>query len=386
MRWWTPAKVDGLLALALTIFAQLNLRFHLDQSTTYGPAFATEMTTAAATGVLALRRRAPLPTMVAVAAAVGGPELFTRLTFTLWGDFLPMLVAAYSVARYTERRAAWTGLAMAVLTVVVVMLRVPEAGTTANIPFAAIPLAAMFTVGRVLRRREHGHREERARAERLEREQDAAVAAAISDERSRIARELHDIVAHCVSVMVVQAGAAEDLLDRDPDKARAPLALVQVTGQQAVTELSRMLGLLRDSSSSPDLVPQPGTAELAELARHMTEIGLPVELSVHGTPRPLPPGHALTVYRIVQEALTNSLKHASPTTATVALRYDDQSVEVDVRDTGRATPGPTTAAVAVGHGLIGMRERVNLFAGTLNIGENPGGGFAVRACLPVEAL
>jgi signal transduction histidine kinase len=151
-------------------------------------------------------------------------------------------------------------------------------------------------------------------------------------------------------------------------------------------ELSRMLGLLRDSSSSPDLVPQPGTAELAELVRHMTEIGLPVELSVHGTPRPLPPGHALTVYRIVQEALTNSLKHASPTTATVALRYDDQSVEVDVRDTGRATPGPATAAVAVGHGLIGMRERVNLFAGTLNIGENPGGGFAVRACLPVEAL
>jgi signal transduction histidine kinase len=385
MRWWTPARADGLLALVLTAFGQLNLRIHLDGSATYGPAFGSAVATAAATGVLALRRRAPLLTMVSVAAAVAGPELFTRLTFTLWGGFLPLLVAAYSVARHAERRAAWTGLAVAVLCAVVVMLRVPEAGTTANIPFAVIPLASVFAAGRVLRRREHGHHEERARAERLEQERDAAVAAAISDKRSRIAQELHDIVTHCVSVMVVQAGAAEDLLDRDSDKARRPLALVQETGRQAVGELSRMLGLLRGSADSPDLVPQPGTAEVAELVRHMTEVGLPVELSVHGTPRPLPPGHALTLYRIVQEALTNSLKHAAPTTATVALRYGDQSVEVDVRDTGRAAPRPPEVTAAVGHGLIGMRERVNLYAGTLTTGQSPDGGFAVRACLPVKA-
>jgi len=276
MRWWTPARADGLLALVLTAFGQLNLRIHLDESTMYSPAFGSAVATAAATGVLALRRRAPLLTMVSVAAA-------------------------------------------------------------------------------------------------------------ISDERSRIARELHDIVAHCVSVMVIQAGAAEDLLDRDPDNARTPLALVQETGRQAVGELSRMLGLLRGSADSPDLGPQPGTADLAELVRHMTEIGLPVELSVYGTPRPLPPGHALTLYRIVQEALTNSLKHAAPTTATVALRYGDQSVEADVCDTGRAAPRTPAVTAGVGHGLIGMRERVNLYAGTLTTGQSPDGGFAVRACLPVEA-
>jgi len=163
MRWWTPARADGLLALVLTAFGQLNLRIHLDGSATYGPAFGSAVATAAATGVLALRRRAPLLTMVSVAAAVAGPELFTRLTFTLWGGFLPLLVAAYSVARHAERRAAWTGLAVAVLCAVVVMLRVPEAGTTANIPFAVIPLASVVH-GTVRRTRDVGYGVVRERA------------------------------------------------------------------------------------------------------------------------------------------------------------------------------------------------------------------------------
>ena len=134
--------------------------------------------------------------------------------------------------------------------------------------------------------------------------------------------------------MVVQAGAAEDLLDRDPGAAKAPLASVQETGRQAVTELSRMLGLLRGDRAEPTLRPQPGTAQLAELVRHMGEIGLPAEVAVDGQPRPLPPAVELTLYRVVQEALTNALKHASPTTARVALRYAKSIVEVDVQNTG----------------------------------------------------
>lgn len=384
MRWWTPVRRDALLALVLTVFGQLDLRYQIDNSAPHGPAFAVAVATAVATGAVALRRRAPMVALAAVVVAVAGPDLFGRFTFTLWGDFLAMLIVLFSVARYTGRRSAWTGAALVSGTAVLVMVRVPEAGSPANIPFAFIPLSLVFAAGLVLRHREQRLDAERARAERLERERDAAVAAAVTDERSRIARELHDIVAHCVSVMVVQAGAAEDLLDRDPDKARAPLASVQDTGRQAVAELSRMLGLLRGKPGEPGLLPQPGTTELAELVRHTTEIGLPVEFRVEGTPRELPPGMALSVYRIAQEALTNSLKHAAPTTATVTLRYREQSVEVEVRDSGRAVPAAPAGTPTVGHGLIGMRERVRLFAGTLDVGPDPGGGFAVRACLPVE--
>jgi signal transduction histidine kinase len=184
--------------------------------------------------------------------------------------------------------------------------------------------------------------------------------------------------------MVVQAGAAEDLLDRDPQQARAPLQSVQDTGRQAVGELRRMLGLLRGESARLALKPQPGTADLADLVDHMAEIGLPVELTVEGLARPLPPGVDLTVYRIVQEALTNALKHAAPTTAHVVLHYDDQSVRVTVRDTGQAGRSGGAGANRVGHGLIGMRERVGLYGGTLKTAAVPGAGFTVTARLPLQ--
>jgi signal transduction histidine kinase len=229
----------------------------------------------------------------------------------------------------------------------------------------------------VLRARARSHSDDRARARRLE--------AALAEERSRIARELHDIIAHCVSVMVVQAGAAEDLLDRDPARARAPLRSVQETGRQAVGELHRMLGLLRGEGARPALAPQPGTADLAELTGHMAAVGLPVELTVEGPERPLPPGVDLAVYRIVQEALTNALKHAAPTTARVVLRYDERSVRVSVHDTGRAGARAGTDPDRLGHGLLGMRERVGLYGGTLATGRTGDGGFAVTASLPLEA-
>ncbi len=376
---------DALLALAIACFAQADLAFRLDDSTPYGPMPAVVASTLVATSILALRRVTPLATAVILAVAIAGPMLVTPLTITLWGDFLPILVATYSVARHSVPARAFIGVAAIGVGLVVVFLRNPESGTVGNIPFVAVPLAVCFVAGRVLRARARSHSDDRARARQLEAEREEAIRVTLADERARIARELHDIVAHCVSVMVVQAGAAEDLLDRDPQKARAPLRSVQETGRQAVGELGRMLGLLRGERAQLALKPQPGTADLAELVDHMAAIGLPVELTVEGSDRPLPPGVDLTVYRIVQEALTNVLKHAAPTTAHVRLHYDDQSVRVSIRDTGR-TGGPGGADTnRVGHGLIGMRERVGLYGGSLETAGTPGGGFTVTAQLPLEA-
>ncbi|MGI5245924.1 sensor histidine kinase [Dactylosporangium sp. CA-139066] len=391
-RAWLRRRPAGLLpdvlfGLAVAGFAQIDLVYGLDNSTPYGPRPAVVAVTLAATLVLALRRVAPLFTAAVVGVAIGAPMLVTPLTVTIWGDFLPILVAGYSVARHSERARAAVGAGAILAGLVVVFLRNPESGTVGNLPFVAVPLAACFIAGRVLRARARSQSDDRDRARRLEAEREDAIHAALAEERARIARELHDIVAHCVSVMVVQAGAAEDLLDRDPMRARAPLRSVQETGQQAVAELGRMLGLLRGERGRLALKPQPGTADLAELVEHMAGIGLPVELAVEGPERPLPPGVDLTVYRIVQESLTNALKHAAPTTARVVLRYDEQSVAVSVRDTGRAgaTGGRGAGAQRVGHGLIGMRERVGLYGGTLDTAAAPGAGFTVTACLPLQA-
>jgi signal transduction histidine kinase len=376
---------DALVALAITCFAQVDLVYHLDNSTPYGPMPAVVASTLVATSVLALRRVTPLATAAVVAVAIAAPMLATALTVTLWGDLLPILLATFSVARHSEWVRASLGAVTVVAGLVVVFLRNPESGTVGNIPFVAVPLAVCFVAGRVLRARAHSHSHDRARARQLEAEREEAIRAALAEERARIARELHDIVAHCVSVMVVQAGAAEDLLDRDPQKARAPLRSVQETGRQAVGELGRMLGLLRGQRVQLALKPQPGTAELVELVDHMAEIGLPVELTVQGAARPLPPGVELTVYRVVQEALTNTLKHAAPTTARVALYYDDQSVQVSVRDAGRTGGSGEADPMRVGHGLIGMRERVGLYGGSFEAAGTPGDGFTVTARLPLEA-
>jgi signal transduction histidine kinase len=370
---------DVLLAVALTVFAQLDLRFNIEAATHYGSEVVAALVTAVATLALAFCRRAPLATACVVAVAVAGPQLFGVLTIQLWGDFVPVLVAAYAVARHASAGRAAVGAAAIAIALVVVMIRVPVVGTTANIPFTWVPLLLAGAAGRVLRAREHRHAMVSDRAQQLEADRDATVRAALAEERERIARELHDIVAHCVSVMVVQAGAAEDLLDRDPRSARPPLQSIQETGRQAVGELSRMLGLLRGRHASPARAPQPGTAQLSDLVTQMDAAGLPVRLDVEGTPRPLPPGVELAGFRIVQEALTNTLKHAGPATASVCLRYGERTLEVEIVDDGRG--GHVNGH---GHGLIGMRERVTLYGGVLDAGPLPDGGFAVRARLPVE--
>jgi signal transduction histidine kinase len=369
---------DVALAVALTAIAQLDLRLDFDNSTRFGPMWAAVVCSLVATAALSFRRRAPLATMLVVAAAVAGPQLVTVLTITLWGHFAPLLVAAYSVARHGDRRSADGGLAVAVAALVVLILRVPSLSTPDNIPFAFVPLAVVTAVGRGLRRRDASHAALALEAGRLAADREAWARDAVAVEQARIARELHDVVAHCVSVMVIQAGAAEDLLDRDPAAAREPLQAVQRTGQQAVAELGHMLGLLRADAQPEALVPQPGVAQLPELVAQVRDAGLTVAVDIVGIPRDVPPGIDVALYRLAQEALTNVLKHARGARASVVLRFEADAVALSVHDDGRPATGS-----GQGHGLIGMRERVALYGGTLVAGPREDSGWAVDAVLPL---
>jgi signal transduction histidine kinase len=323
---------------------------------------------------VAWRRTDPVAaTAVVVAVLLAGAAL-QRGKFVPYTESLVAFVLAYSCGARAPLRSGLlaVGALMVAIQVSVGFSEFP------NVEIAITVLPPLW-VGRQLRRRRDLVTALAARTHELEVEQDAFVRLSVRRERARIARELHDIVAHSVSVMVVQAGAAEDLLDRDPQGARPPLLSIQESGRQAVADLSRMLGLLRSEDAALARAPQPGTAQLAELVAQMDKVGLPVSLTTEGTPRDLTPGVELAGFRIVQEALTNTLKHAGPATAAVRLRYADDAVEIEVVDDGRG--GRVNGN---GHGLIGMRERVTLYGGTLDAGPRPGGGFAVRARLPLE--
>ncbi len=238
-----------------------------------------------------------------------------------------------------------------------------------------LPVAVAWLVGGYIR-------ELRERASRAEREREERAASAAAAERTRIARELHDIVAHNVSVMVVQAEAADEMLERNrPERARTPVRTIEETGRAALVDMRRLLGLLRDGEVRPSLGPQPGIANLDLLLVKVRESGLPVELVVEGEPEPLPPGVDLSAFRIVQEALTNALKYAGPAHARVLVRFAPDALELEVVDNGAGASGDGARG---GHGLLGMRERVALYGGELETGQGGDGGFRVHARLPLE--
>jgi signal transduction histidine kinase len=205
---------------------------------------------------------------------------------------------------------------------------------------------------------------------------------AVADEQARIARELHDVVAHSVSVIVVQAAAADDVFEARPDQARASLRSIERTGREALGELRRLLGGMRPVGDANPSGPQPGLDRIEELAEPVRAGGLEVDVRHEGEPGPLPAGVDLSAYRIVQEALTNVLRHAQATRAEVVLRYGADQLEVEVRDDGRITIGNGDGS---GHGLIGMRERAAMLGGSLDAGPLPGGGYRVHARLPLGA-
>jgi signal transduction histidine kinase len=235
--------------------------------------------------------------------------------------------------------------------------------------------ATPWFAGRVTRSR-------RQRIASLELEQEQRTQIALSEERARIARELHDVVAHSVGVIVVQAQGGRRVIHRDPARAEEALATIEDTARTALAEMRRSLGVLRGRDEEAARAPQPGVGELAELITSARSSGLEVDLAVEGTERPLPQGVDLSAYRIVQEALTNAVKHAGATRGQVTLRYGERELEIEVKDDGR---GPAEGAgQGAGHGLIGMRERVATHAGELQTGAAPDGGFVVRAILPLS--
>ena len=340
-----------------------------------GPHWAEALGYGLAAVALIIRRVQPLRCLLLVCgvmalefAVFGAPEGMGVMT-------APM-IAVYTVANREERRRALVGLA-AVLALGVAWLAFDP---VQRLPLQYVqgtawmsPWIIAWLLGAYLRTR-------RLYAQGLVRERQERELTAVAEERNRIARELHDVVGHSVSLMTVQASAVRRLMRPDQAKERAALETVEAAGREALTEMRRMVGVLRSGDAPPDLAPPPTLDQLGGLAETFRHAGLDVVLETAGEPVPLPPGLDLTAYRLVQEALTNTLRHAEATRVAVCVRYADDALTIDVRDDGHGPNGSSP-----GTGLLGMRERVAVYGGTLRAGAADGGGFELRAELPLVA-
>ncbi|MEU8628705.1 sensor histidine kinase [Streptomyces sp. NPDC048669] len=343
--------------------------------------------------VVALRRRAP-EKMLLLAIAMGVVQLVFGVRPTT-ANFA-MLVITFTVATVGERWASRLALTCSLCAAGLSQIRWPneEPDGWAQTGFIAVvmtvPFVLAWVLGDSMRTRRAYFDQLEERASRLEREREAQSKVAVAAERARIARELHDVVAHNVSVMVVQADGAAYVMDAAPDQARQALETISSTGRQALAEMRRLLGVLRtgDVRESGEYVPQPDVEQIEDLVDQVRQSGLAVDFKIEGTPRPLPSGVELTAYRIVQEALTNTRKHGGPNAgASVRLVYFDDGLGLLVEDDGRGAAHELYedgGADGAGHGMIGMRERVGMVGGTLDAGPRPGGGFRISALLPLK--
>jgi signal transduction histidine kinase len=390
-----PRITDSVIALVLGALAILSVRLVWP---TAGPeTLASERMAIFLVGLLVApliwRRRAPLAVLAIMTAllayyyVLGMPESF-------WANNAWAL-ALYGAGAYGGER--WRNpvraVAVAVLAGVVareLMWRELHDAAASRLSLMAVGilstgviLAAVWWFGDVTRIRREREAELVERTLQLDHEREANARRAVLDERMRIARELHDVVAHHVSLMGIQAAAARRVLTRQPATAERSLACIEETSRQAVREMHRLLGFLRQEPEPESRAPQPSMRELGALIDQMRAAGLPVVLTIEGEARSLPPSVDLSAYRIVQEALTNTLKHAGPATAEVTVRYSDQDLEIEISDDGHHDSS-LAAHSSSGKGLVGMRERVSLLGGRLQIGANAEAGFAVRAYLPLH--
>jgi signal transduction histidine kinase len=320
-----------------------------------------------ASAPLAVRRRAPLP----VLGVVSGATVVLALAGNGGAGDTALALASYTVAAHEPwRRVATFGIPLALVGASVSQVAAQTHHNWVEVVTGlTVAVGLPILIGRIVFNRRR----------RLVLDRESAAREAVTLERTRIARELHDVVAHAMSVMIVQAGAARTVVDRDPNAALDAIAQVEQTGRAGLAEMRRLIGVLTDDGQAGSTAPMPGLAQLDPLLDTVRSAGLPVELFRTGTARELPAGADLAAYRVIQESLTNALKHAGPASARVALDYTSDRVTIEVADDGR---GPS-AEPGVGHGLIGMRERVGLFGGTLETSARPGGGFVVHAEIPV---
>jgi signal transduction histidine kinase len=328
---------------------------------------------------LAVRRRLPLVSLVAALALIEISNAVDRPLANAGAFMFGIVLALYSCGRYARGRAA---LASGVLMLVGIPLAAIEPGqpfSPGDLPFFIVFFGGPWITGRVIRHRQERERSLVGRAAELEVERDAKARDAVIEERARIARELHDVVAHAISVIVLQARGGRRMLEDDPEDTRDALDAIEHAGEQALAEMRRLLGMLRRSDEQIGLAPAPRVKQIDELVAQVTATGLPVDVTVEGEPFELPPGIDVSAYRIVQEALTNALKHAGPARAHVILRYRPNDLEIEVLDDG---PG-TGNGGGSGNGIVGIRERVAVYGGELESGGRPEGGYAVRARLPL---
>jgi signal transduction histidine kinase len=362
-----PVKLDLIVAGVLAITSELEAWF--------GSTGGRERLVVAIAGPLmastvAVRRRYPAAAGIAAALIADVVAIAWKPPNTV-SFGVAWLCSIYALTVWTTPRLFAIGAALLALPpLVAVAVRGEPKGA---VSFTVITLVVMLLVRRVV-----GDRERRAQI--AERERDLVAREAVVEERARIARELHDVIAHHVSMIVLQAGAERRVLDAANASTHEVLETVERTGRSALTEMRRLLGMLRGDAHEP-LMPQPGLRDVPILVTQLREAGLPVELNVEGERQELPTGIELSAYRIVQEALTNALKHAGEARASVNIRYGSDSLELEIADDGAGASAPVPSG---GHGLLGMRERVALYGGRLDAGRRPSGGFVVRVLLPIR--
>ncbi|ADP80438.1 sensor histidine kinase [Pseudofrankia inefficax] len=374
----TPVPLPG-VKLPVDIVTQM------DAGTHWALAVGAALTAAP----LLVRRRYPLAAFCSVVVAILVFHLCADSPVAAEALSLTCLIAGYSAARYSPyRTGALTAVVVGALLIAPVTFRGILTIKGVYVPFLVlVPLGLAANAIHTWKQRALG----------LEAGQEATTRLAVERERSRIARELHDVVTHNVSVMVVQAGAARKVIDVAPDAAREALLAVEAGGRAAMAELRHVMGLLTlatdgmatdgmatdgpDAAGGGDLAPQPGLGQVEALAGRVRDTGVPVRLTLAGQPRPLPPGVDLAAYRVVQEALTNTVKHAAGASVAITIGYTDDAVSVEVTDTGGLATAPADAGS--GRGLIGLRERLAVYGGTLRAEKADTGGYQVRAVIPL---
>jgi signal transduction histidine kinase len=368
--------IDRLLVLLIGTIGAIDV---LTSNALEGPRLANLVALEAIVLTVLWRRSRPLLALACVMGGLVGMQLALTPPPDLFAAVIMLLAVNYSTGAHLDARPALLGLVLGAGTVLVVAAVYDPNDVVFPVAFFCV---VPWLVGRTLRNQTRLARELAEKAEHAAHAREEEERRASAAERSRIARELHDVLAHNLSVMVVQAGAARRIVARDPERAAEAAELIEQTGREALAELRRLFGPVRRGEAEP-LAGTPSLARVDRLAQRARDAGLPVELRIEGEPVGLPTGVDLAAYRVVQEALTNSLKHAGSARAQVHVRYEPWEVVIEVEDDGVGPGGDgTLSGAGGGHGLVGMRERVQLYGGVFHAGRRRGGGFAVRARLP----
>ena len=359
------------VVFALEVLLEADTAGHRAASALVGVAFGAS---------LVVRRRLPVVALLVGLAVIELDNTVLKGLAEAGAFLVGYIVAIYSAGRYARGLMFWVCLGLVLLDIPLAAIEPGQPVGFSDFAFFTVFFGGPFVAGRVIRYRRERERSLEGRTVELEIERDTRAREAVVEERTRIARELHDVVAHAISVIVLQARGGRRMLEENPRETRQALDTIEQTGEQALAEMRRLLGLLRDGDEQLALAPQPSLARIDELAARLTASGLPVEISIEGEPVALPPGVDVSAYRIVQEALTNALKHAGPAQARVIVRYQPDGLELEILDDGAGSVNGGGS----GHGLSGIRERVAVYGGELESGRRDGGGYALRARLPLD--